>query len=166
MGGGPLATTSPPSETGIVAAGLTGFGKFCLSTTGAGGSSPPPPSATPATPAAQSPSPSTAQAHRLIHHSSANEKRILGPHSLSRVNRSRTLAQNYGPPFPAVNRANTRASPARRVMPRRSAHSSSGIKYLRVSPNRSRNSAGVALPSSERAASRPVRKDSNACGAA
>src|SRR5438445_545199 len=61
----------------------------------------------------------------------------------------RRFLEYYGPPFLAVNRASTRASPARRVIPWRSAHSSKGIKYLRVRPKRSRSSAGVACPSSE-----------------
>ena len=37
----------------------------------------------------------------------------------------------------------TRASPTRRVTPDRSAHSSSGIRYLRLRPNWSRTAAGV-----------------------
>src|SRR2546428_7006162 len=81
---------------------------------------------------------------------------------LSDTRISRALIQTYEPPFPAVNLASTRASPARRVTPRRSAHSSSGIKYLRVRPRRSRNTARVAEPSSTSAASSAARNPASA----
>src|SRR5207245_5267329 len=118
----------------------------------------------PSAPATQSPSPSIAQAYRFIHRSSSRTRRDLGTALLvlSDTRGSRALTPNYAPPFPAVNLASTRASPARRVTPRRSAHSSSGIKYLRVSPRRSRSAAGVAEPSSTSVASRAARNSARA----
>src|SRR5438046_113209 len=108
--------------------------------------------------------PRIAQAYGFIYPSSSRTRRDLGRLSslLSDTRVSTVPIQTYEPPFPAVNLASTRASPARRVTPRRSAHSSSGIKYLRVSPRRSRNTAGVAGPSSTSAASRAVRNSASA----
>src|SRR2546427_13035504 len=71
----------------------------------------------------------------------------------------RRFLEYYGPPFLAVNRASTRASPARRVIPWRAPHSSKGIKYLRGRPERSRSSAGGARPRSGKGGFRLLRGD-------
>src|SRR5467141_537495 len=91
-------------------------------------------------------------------------KRCVRPLSLlvqgARVNAAQ---QNLGTDLLPCQARKTLVSPWRLVIPRRSAHSSSGIKYLRVSPSRSRNCAGVAAPSWCSVSSTARRNSSRAC---
>src|SRR6267378_560820 len=91
-------------------------------------------------------------------------KRCVRPLSLlvqgARVN---AATQNLGTDLLPCQARKTLVSPLRLVIPRRSAHSSSGIKYLRVKPSRSRNCAGVAAPSSRSVSSTARRNSSSAC---
>src|SRR2546427_746718 len=83
----------------------------------------------------------------LHHRSSANETDALTALLVTgQPWCCRALEKNYAPPLPAVNRASVRASPERRVVPRRSAPSRKGNKYLLLSPKPARNTPRRAAP--------------------